>query len=260
MSPDVPSSSPLRQRKVIGATLLAGSASSASATSVLSVKSNIPPHHTLTSLSLTHVQFSQDDILSKLLAYVTLSPLAIVCGYAAIIVTARDMKPAVMFAGQLANEVFNQVLKRLVKQARPTEYLGDGYGMPSSHAQFMAYFATYTLILMYRRGVAPDAFLPHAVSAAVTIWAALVVYSRVHLYYHTWQQVVAGTITGVVFALVYYLAVNNVLRPLGLFEKIVDHPWARQLHIRDSETIPDLAEFDWEMWQQYRKAAQGKSE
>lgn len=31
------------------------------------------------------------------------------------------------------------------------EYLGDGYGMPSSHSQFMAYFATYMVILMYRR-------------------------------------------------------------------------------------------------------------
>jgi len=31
------------------------------------------------------------------------------------------------------------------------EYLGDGYGMPSSHSQFMAYFTTYVIILMYRR-------------------------------------------------------------------------------------------------------------
>ncbi|KAG0070972.1 Dolichyldiphosphatase 1, partial [Linnemannia elongata] len=82
--------------------------------------SKIPPHHTLTSLSITHVQFAQDDILSKLFAYVTLSPLAILCGYVAVIITSRDLKPAVMFAGQLANELVNLILKRLVKQARPT--------------------------------------------------------------------------------------------------------------------------------------------
>lgn len=160
------------------------------------IASKIPPHHTLTSLSITHVQFAQDDLLSKLFAYVTLSPLAILCGYVAVIITSRDLKPAVMLAGQLANELVNLILKRLVKQARPTgivtlprincmprsldtffnykttwstsnadlfditllslylvlqEYLGDGYGMPSSHSQFMAYFATYVVILMYRR-------------------------------------------------------------------------------------------------------------
>lgn len=82
--------------------------------------SKIPPHHTLTSLSITHVQFAQDDILSKLFAYVTLSPLAILCGYVGVVITSRDLKPAVMLAGQLANELVNLILKRLVKQARPT--------------------------------------------------------------------------------------------------------------------------------------------
>ncbi|KAF9583076.1 Dolichyldiphosphatase 1 [Lunasporangiospora selenospora] len=215
------------------------------------VHSKIPPHHTLTSLSITHVQFAQDDILSKLFAYVTLSPLAIVCGYAAVILTSRDIKPAIMFAGQLANEVVNQILKRLVRQARPTDYLGDGYGMPSSHSQFMAYFATYTAILMYRRGLAPGAMMPHVVSGLVTVWALLVVYSRVHLYYHTWQQVVAGTICGIVFATSYYLCVDKILRPRGLFTWLLEHPLAKIFYVRDTDSIPDMAKFDWEMWQQY---------
>ncbi|OAQ32909.1 PAP2-domain-containing protein [Linnemannia elongata AG-77] len=223
--------------------------------------SKIPPHHTLTSLSITHVQFAQDDILSKLFAYVTLSPLAILCGYVAVIITSRDLKPAVMFAGQLANELVNLILKRLVKQARPTEYLGDGYGMPSSHSQFMAYFATYVVILMYRRSIASDPLIPHTVSAVVVLWSALVVYSRVHLYYHTWQQVVAGTICGFFFAIIYYNVVNGVLRSKGLFDWIVDHPLARHFHIRDTDSIHDVAKFDWEMWQQYRRTtAQAKNQ
>ncbi|KAG0294234.1 hypothetical protein BGZ96_001537 [Linnemannia gamsii] len=222
--------------------------------------SKIPPHHTLTSLSITHVQFVQDDILSKLFAYVTLSPLAIVCGYVAVIITSRDLKPAVMFAGQLANELVNLILKRLVKQARPTEYLGDGYGMPSSHSQFMAYFATYIVILMYRRSIVSEPLIPHTVSAVVVLWSALVVYSRVHLYYHTWQQVVAGTICGFFFAIIYFHIVNRVLRAKGLFDWIVDHPLVRHFHIRDTDSIHDTAKFDWEMWQQYRRtAAQAKS-
>ncbi|KAG0328590.1 hypothetical protein BG000_000421 [Podila horticola] len=215
--------------------------------------SKIPPHHTLTSLSITHVQFVQNDILSKLLAYVTLSPLAILCGYAGAILTGRDLKAVIMLGGQLLNEVVNQALKRLVKQARPTEYLGDGYGMPSSHSQFMAYFATYMVILMYRSGSDSNILMAHAVSAIVVVWAILVVYSRVHLYYHTWQQVVAGTVCGCVFAVGYYYVVK-ALRSKGLMDWIVDHPWARLAHVRDTDALEDTNKFDWEMWQQWRKA------
>ncbi|KAF9211774.1 hypothetical protein BGZ59_007611, partial [Podila verticillata] len=139
----------LAQRRIITAAATS-SVVTAATNPLINMASKIPPHHTLTSLSITHVQFVQNDILSKLLAYVTLSPLAILCGYVGAILTGRDLKAVVMLGGQLLNEVVNQMLKRLVKQARPTEYLGDGYGMPSSHSQFMAYFATYMVILMYR--------------------------------------------------------------------------------------------------------------
>src|SRR5690554_4019631 len=82
--------------------------------------SKIPPHHTLTSLSLTQVQFSANDNYSKVFAHLTLSPLAITCGYIAVILTTRDLTVVIMLAGQLLNECINHVLKRQVKQARPT--------------------------------------------------------------------------------------------------------------------------------------------
>ncbi|KAF9096818.1 Dolichyldiphosphatase 1 [Mortierella sp. AM989] len=258
MLSNIATSSVFRHRKIAAASILAKSVSASTPASILNSK--IPPHHTLTSLSLTHVQFSQNDVFSELLAYVTLTPLGILCGYAGVILTGRDLKPLVMLAGQLANELLNQILKRLVKQARPTEYLGDGYGMPSSHSQFMAYFSTYMVILMFRRGIEPGAIIPQLVCAAVVIWSGLVVYSRVHLFYHTWQQVAAGTICGCAFALIYYQIVNRIVRPMGILEWIVDHPWAKLLHIKDTDAIPDLAKFEWEMWQQFRKTEQGKNE
>ncbi|KAF9431992.1 hypothetical protein BGZ76_011440 [Entomortierella beljakovae] len=184
MAVDVTPSHSLRRRMIATGSILTKSiyASADSSPNVESVviNSKIPPHHTLTSLSLTHVQFAQNDLISKLLAYVTLTPLCIICGYVAVVLTSRDLKPLVMFAGQLANELLNLALKHLVKQARPTEYLGDGYGMPSSHSQFMAYFATYMLILMYRSGIESvvEAFVTHSLCTATVIWSLLVVYSR----------------------------------------------------------------------------------
>ncbi|KAF9414949.1 hypothetical protein BGZ94_000231 [Podila epigama] len=220
-------------------------------------KSKIPPHHTLTSLSLTHVQFSEDDIVSKIFAHLTLSPLAITCGYVAVILTTRDLTPILMLAGQALNECINFVLKRLVKQARPTEYLGDGYGMPSSHSQFMAYFATYMTILI---GVVSGSVSPHVVTVCVLVWSIVVIYSRVHLYYHTWQQVVAGSICGCLFAAGYFLMVNNVLRAKGMQDWMVSNAFARWALVRDVGEVDNVYQWEWDMWQQWRKTTLGKTD
>lgn len=107
----------LRHRKASGTPSQEMSASGAK---VIERESALPPHHTLTSLSLSHVQFVPNNILSEFLAYVTLSPLAIFCGYVAVVVADRDLKPLVMFAGQVLSEGLNAIMKRIIKQARPT--------------------------------------------------------------------------------------------------------------------------------------------
>lgn len=58
-----------------------------------------------------------------------------------------------MFAGQLACEAVNFALKRIIKEERPQRIhkTGKGYGMPSSHAQFVAFWAVaMTLFLLVR--------------------------------------------------------------------------------------------------------------
>lgn len=64
-----------------------------------------------------------------------------------------------LFAGQLACEAVNFILKRLIKEERPPRRIsvdGDGlvtkgYGMPSSHAQFVVFWAVAVgLFLMVR--------------------------------------------------------------------------------------------------------------
>ncbi|KAF9914777.1 hypothetical protein BX616_007575 [Lobosporangium transversale] len=225
---------------------------------VIAKRAKIPPHHTLTSLSLTHVQFSGDDIYSKIFAHLTLSPLAIICGYIAVVLTTRDLTVVTMFAGQLLNEGINFVLKRLVKQARPTEYLGDGYGMPSSHSQFMAYFAAYMILLVYRNGASSGIVSPHFISAVVTLWSLLVVYSRVHLYYHTWQQVVAGSICGTLIGVGYYFFTQKFLRSKGMQDWMLDNPLGRWAHIVDREQMDHVYRWEWEQFQQWRKISQGK--
>lgn len=58
-----------------------------------------------------------------------------------------------MFAGQLACEAANFVLKRLIKEERPSRIhrTGKGYGMPSSHAQFVAFWAVAMALFLLVR-------------------------------------------------------------------------------------------------------------
>lgn len=74
---------------------------------------------TLTSLSLTHVQFHPNDLLGEALAYVTLAPLAILVFYASVIVSRREIAGILFLAGQLSCEALNALLKEYLQVARP---------------------------------------------------------------------------------------------------------------------------------------------
>lgn len=58
-----------------------------------------------------------------------------------------------MFAGQLGCEAVNFVLKRLIKEERPSRIhrTGKGYGMPSSHAQFVVFWAVAMVLFLLVR-------------------------------------------------------------------------------------------------------------
>ncbi|KAL2132319.1 hypothetical protein VTI74DRAFT_3955 [Chaetomium olivicolor] len=114
----------------------------------------------LASLSLTHVYYNPDDPLSYLSAFLSLLPQALCVVYATLLWSTREAEVLLMFAGQLTCEAINFVLKRLIKEERPkfhhvsggsSSSVGNGYGMPSSHAQFAAFWAVaVTLFLLVR--------------------------------------------------------------------------------------------------------------
>jgi len=124
----------------------------------------------LQSLKVTHVYYNPLDYLSLASAFLALTPQALMVIYVTLIYARREIEVVLMFAGQLLCELANFILKRAIREARPPgislgppfffcgwltfraiEILGEGYGMPSSHAQFMAFFAVYvTLYLIHR--------------------------------------------------------------------------------------------------------------
>ncbi|KAJ3866852.1 PAP2-domain-containing protein [Lentinula novae-zelandiae] len=188
-----------------------------------------------TSLDLTHVLYDDDSLFSLALALVTLSPILLMAAYASLAVQTREFLVIVMWAGQLANEGFNWILKRLYKEDRPDGSLGNGYGFPSSHSQY-----TWR-VLVY---------------IAVSAWGLLVAYSRYHLQYHTPYQILWGYGIGVVSGAVCYGCFELIprIRPksfLGQFKMfLVSNPVSTWLQIRDGWAIwsDGGREGDWKSW------------
>ncbi|KAK7730383.1 hypothetical protein SLS53_009001 [Cytospora paraplurivora] len=107
----------------------------------------------LASLSLTHVYYDPNDPVSYLCAWLALVPQALCIVYVTLIWSTREAEVALMFAGQLGCEAVNFVLKRLIKEERPSRIhkTGKGYGMPSSHAQFVVFWAVAMVLFLLAR-------------------------------------------------------------------------------------------------------------
>lgn len=211
-------------------------------------------------------------------AWLALVPQGLCVVYASLIWSSREVEVLLMFAGQMGCEALNWILKRIIKEERPRrmhnpavsrvtmligcwiEIHGKGYGMPSSHAQFVAFFSIYlTLFLLVRHEPHPTKThtplsLTHrlSLSVAALLSAAAVAGSRVYLSYHTPKQVMAGCAAGAVIAVGWFVA-TAILRKSGWLEWTLDTEVARHFRMRDLAVTEDLMDAGWARWEERRK-------
>jgi dolichyldiphosphatase len=168
-----------------------------------------------------------------------------------------------MFGGQMACEALNFALKRLLKEERPKQMHGKGYGMPSSHAQFVAFFSiSLTLFLLFRHvpKKATPSHTPLSLIARIALSgvalgnAALVAWSRTYLSYHTPKQVLVGCLAGALSAVSWFL-VTAAVRQSGLLSWALDLPVIRLFRMRDLVVEEDLCQAGWEKWEGKRISA-----
>ncbi|CAK4029996.1 related to CAX4 [Lecanosticta acicola] len=220
----------------------------------------------LASLSLTHVRYNPADPLSWISAHLALAPQALVISYVSLIYATREVEILLMFAGQMGCEALNWLLKRYIKEERPTQMLGKGYGMPSSHAQYVGFFSVYlTLFLLFRHDPHnhPNASKSHV---PTPLWqrlglallsiacAAAVAQSRIYLNYHTPRQVYIGVTAGVVCAIGWFI-VTSFARRYEVVDTLLETPPLKWLRFRDlvvNETLEDAGWVRWEMAKQRR--------
>ncbi|KAF8634562.1 hypothetical protein AX17_004152 [Amanita inopinata Kibby_2008] len=216
-----------------------------------------------TTLDLTHVIYDESSRLSLALALVTLSPILLMASYAALAVQTREYVILVMWAGQFAGEWLNGVLKHTIKQDRPNESLGSGYGFPSSHSQYMGYFAAFLMCHLYFRhrfSTTGSEVLDHlwriVVYTGLCFWAGAVAYSRYYLGYHNEYQILWGLAIGVMLGVSVYVLAELIptRRPLSILGRIktfiVTNPLSTWIQIRDGWAIwgDGGREEEWTRW------------
>ncbi|KAF2858621.1 PAP2-domain-containing protein [Piedraia hortae CBS 480.64] len=222
----------------------------------------------LASLSLTHVHYNPNDPWSHLSAYLALVPQALTITYVTLMWATREAEICLMFAGQMGCEALNWCLKRWIKEERPTQMHGKGYGMPSSHSQYVAFFSTFfSLFILLRH----DPHRPHSSSthiptpfrhrlalAVLSLFCAVgVTQSRIYLNYHTPRQAYTGFAIGVACALGWFLA-TGLARSSGLLDWLLGLPPSRWVRLRDLVLHEDLVDPGWERWEQRRATKKNK--
>lgn len=146
---------------------------------------------------------------------------------------------------------------------------GKGYGMPSSHAQFVAFFSiVLSLFLLVRH----NPYVPHATSTYIPTrfverlalsvlalaGAAAVAESRMYLNYHTQKQILVGCAAGA-FCAVGWFVVTSYLRHAGWIDWLLDFEIAKYLRMRDLVVHEDLVDAGYERWQARRQARSQKT-
>lgn len=136
---------------------------------------------------------------------------------------------------------------------------GKGYGMPSSHAQFVGYFSSFlTLFLLLRHNPyhtnastthIPTPFWQRLLIAILSVVSAgAVAQSRIYLNYHTARQVYIGVAAGIMCGVAWFFA-TSLARHWGLVDWILELPVARWLRLRDLVINEDIVDAGWERWQ-----------
>ncbi|CAO3700541.1 unnamed protein product [Rhizopus stolonifer] len=126
--------------------------------------------------------------------------------------------------------------------------------MPSSHSQFIWYFATFASLYLFKHIQLDHNLWKSLSSLAMITLALLVSISRVYLGYHTVNQVIVGSLAGSFFGLFWYAIVNKLYSSKWI-DFIVDSSLAKRIYLRDSRSIDNVAKWEYIQWTKAKKSS-----
>ncbi|XAR50994.1 Phosphatidate phosphatase [Bertholletia excelsa] len=189
--------------------------------------------------------YRKGDQLGHFLAWVSLLPVFISFGGFVCHFIFRCEIQGMFFAlGLSVSQFINESIKTWVQQARPQTCalleICDSHGWPSSHSQYMFFFATYFSLMTYFRIGTFSKYQMWFMWYLVWPLALLTLYSRVYLGYHTGAQVSAGAAVGSFLGVGWFWMVNSMLRLY--FLAIEESAFGRIFYVKDTSHIPNVLE------------------
>ncbi|XP_059080936.1 dolichyldiphosphatase 1-like [Tigriopus californicus] len=206
--------------------------------------------------SLTYVEYPVGDGLGALFAATSLCPIILSIMHATWFLQARDLHTLCFGVGVILNYILNLFLKITIQELRPQptwrnpSHHWQQYGMPSTHAQFMAFYSCYLFLFVALR-------LPYEGRTRERVWkglflvmnfasAFLVMYGRIYLAYHTVEQVFYGCLIGMLLSYAWFCLVDHIFTPW--------FPWLASTQICELFLIRDLTYIPNVIWFEYWQA------
>lgn len=187
----------------------------------------------------TYILYDPSDLVSMACVHLSLLPVYVMVFYTSWFLITREIEPVIIVGGHLASEIANKIAKTILKEPRPDFHKGFGgsgslsYGMPSAHSQFMGLFAGYYVCVCIFK-LNHFSLLKKAMCCAVLVGSSsLVAFSRVYLLYHTPQQVLVGSILGLILGPLYFIIIS-IARDVGFIDWIIDWPIIKYFYVKDS--------------------------
>jgi len=112
---------------------------------------------------------------------------------------------------QILNEL---ILKRLVAESRPHGACASSYGLPSGHSAFASAFVTWLILewVMFHEKVPFKTGRFHVALRTFAIFLSPIIpISRWFLNYHTLKQILLGTLTGFLCAIIHFTIIVALL-------------------------------------------------
>jgi dolichyldiphosphatase len=134
--------------------------------------------------------------------------------------------------------------------------IAPGYGMPSAHAQFMAFLAVATGAWAFHHWHVPRALRVAFTAGMATLWA-ITIYSRLHLHYHSFAQVYVGSAIGAALGLAFHVACQKWVLP-HLFPRVLRTQLARVLWLKDTTTVRNVLKVEHEAYEAARHLSASK--
>lgn len=188
----------------------------------------------------TYIVYDPEDPFTLVLALSSIFPILVLVFLFSWFCVTRELESCIMAAGQVINDVLSTTFKALVKIERPSGgqiFKKDSrlvYGMPSSHAQFVAFFGIYLLLKMrYQWPYQIHNFVKIISVLALGVFAFLIIYSRLFFEYHNLAQVIVGGLLGTFLGAGYFVAVS-LLREYGVTDAILQWRPFAQLYVKDT--------------------------